>query len=428
MTAPAIAAPANTAPQASPAPTGQESAVTPITEAPKRSLPQSDTGESFADRIARIGRKASPGQEAYASQPAAQESHPASQGSVLDRQPEAVVTPPSDSPAPTGDSVATVEGQATATPPALVPKIDLDDADATMAMRARDPNTGQFSEMDQSRIYELSIKDKQTGEERIYQKTLPDLMRLAKQGVHMQRAAGELNHYRQEFPKVQEQFTRMTGELTAAQTKAQQLEQLAVELLTAPAELVDQRRYAYAQQFTPEAENERLRQALRERQNTPAFNAPPAAQPQVQPQQDPQIQQLVGAFKQRIAPILAEVESTVGREQAVGQMALFTLPLLVGGQIPPHRLGEVEAYIQGPYREWAKSVAASRTTAAQELATARQVQARAQAAANNVGSATRPVGGVASNAPVAQPPARNREDLINRISRGQGSASGAGVR
>jgi len=412
MTAPAIPAPAPTAPVA---PAVVQAPVTPVAQPVTPAAESTQEGETFADRIARIGRKVTPDAKAFADQPASQETHPASQGSVLDAAiGQAAQSAEAVPAAPVADPTASVDPGAP-TAPSMVPSIEINDPDGQMVMRARDPKTGQFSEMDQSRLYEMSLKDPATGEERIYQKSLPDLMRMAKRGVRMQQAEPELAHYRENVPKWQAQHQTLTQQVQTESARAKQYESLAIELLTAPPEVVDQRREAYAQEFTPERENQRLREQLARANNRPA---PPPAQPQA-PQADPQVQQMTAAFGQRTAPVLQEVETLVGREAAVGQMALFTLPLLVNGQLPPNRLSEVEAYINGPYREWAKSVAAGKTTAAQELEAARVVQQRAQQAANTIGSAARPTGGMASNAPVPQAPARNREELIQRISRGR---------
>lgn len=326
---------------------------------------------------------------------------------------------------PEGEPVESVEAaQATlpteatpavadATPPVMVSEIKSDDPDGEVVLRARDPKTGQFSEMDQTRTYELSMRDRTTGETKVYNKTLPEMMRLAKDGLAMQRQAPELAYYRKNVGQWQQQHADIAQQ-------AEGYKALAEELLTADESIVIQRRDEYARHNTPEqrlardrADLERQRQELgleQQRRETAARQA--------------QASQFADVARQRLGPAIAEVERLVGQDVAAGKILREMGPFMVNGQIPPQHFPQLEAFITGPYLQWAKAEAAKQTNAQTELQKQqdelRQRQARAQASANSVGAATRPVGGMSGNASAPQGKPKNVNDAMDRIIRGNG--------
>jgi hypothetical protein len=301
-------------------------------------------------------------------------------------------------PGPVGDT----------TPERLVAQITADEPEGEVMLRARDPKTGEFSEMDQSRTYELSIRDKQTGETKVYSKTLPDLMRMAKDGISMQKSRHELDYYRTNAPQWEKAHQQTT-------TRASELEALAVQLLTAPPEEVDGLRYQYSQEHTPEKELARVKQQLDATRTAQASEM-----------QHRQTQQAIQTLTARIGPAVSEVEGLLGKATAAGQLALATQPLYVNGQIPPQHFAQLEAYVNGPYLQWARGEAA-RLGKAQSDATAtteaaRKTQQQAQRVVNQTGQAIRPVGGVGADPAVKGPP-KNSNDAIERIIARKGSAS-----
>lgn len=297
-------------------------------------------------------------------------------------------------------------------PPAMVTEITADEPEGEVVLRARDPKTGQFSDMDQTRTYELSIRDKATGETKVYNKTLPDLMRMAKDGIAMQKSRDELTYYREQTPQWQQQHTEL-------QQQVDGLRALALELLTADEGTVIARREAYVAEQSPEKQLQRLKSQLAAQEAEQTRRALAARQEQARMQTTQQVQ----ALASRIGPVVQEVESLVGPEAAAGKLALMTTPLMVNGVIPPERFPEIERYVSGPYRQWAQAEAAKRTTAAQDAqkqldqqrAEIRQQQARAQQAANNVGTVMRPVGNATAQAPLPKP--KNVNETIDRIIR-----------
>ena len=293
---------------------------------------------------------------------------------------------------------------AEAGPPAMVAEIKSDEPEGEVVLRARDPNTGQFSEMDQTRTYELSIRDKETGETRVYNKTLPDLMRLAKDGIAMQKSRDELVTYRNAVPQMQQQIETVRSE-------AEGLRALALELLTAPDDVVIARREAYLAEQTPEKVFARREQELAAREQR-------LRQDEVSRQQAAQ-SQVASALATRIGPVMQEVEGLVGKQAAAGQLMIATMPLMVNGRVPLENLPQLEAYVTGPYREWAKAEAAKRTTQTADIerqrAATAETQRQAQLAARQAGVASRPVGGLAGTTAPPQAKPKNVEDAISRI-------------
>lgn len=342
--------------------------------------------------------------------------------SVIDRitrsvTPEALAEPLADAPTPAAETPAATTPDPTA-PPALVSEIKSDEPEGEVVLRARDPKTGQFSDMDQSRTYELSIRDKQTGETRVYNKTLPDLMRMAKDGIAMQKSRDELTYYRQAVPEWQQTHSTL-------QQENEGLRALATELLSGDEALVIQRRNEYAAEHTPDkvlarrqAQLDAREQSLREE-----------AQRRTSAAQQERFAQTIQTVGARIAPIVQEVESLVGPEAAAGKLMRDTLALQVNGQIPPERFQQLEQYIQGPYREWAQAEAAKRssldTKRQHELAEAERVRREAQLNANRTGVATRPIGGSVGSTVPAKPAARGMQDVVNNIIRGNGRPAAA---
>jgi hypothetical protein len=268
--------------------------------------------------------------------------------------------------------------------------------------------------MDQSKTYELSIRDKVTGETKVYNKTLPDLMRMAKDGIAMQKSRDELTYYREQVPAWQQTHETIKQE-------AESFKALAMELLTADEGTVIARRQAYAAELTPEKELARLRAQIQAGQVSQTVPAP--AQQPAQPQINPQVQQQQAALAQRIGPAIQNAESVVGPEAAAGKLVRDLAPLMVNGVVPVERFAEVEAYVNGPYREWVTAQGAAKQTAstqaAKELEAAKAERQRAQLSARTAGTATRPTG-VLSNAapaPVSKPQARGVNDVINNIVR-----------
>lgn len=408
MTAPAIAqAPAApVAPQA-PAAAPQAPVQVEVTQAPK-TVQQEVTGwNALIDKIA---RKPIPADAAFAEQNAPAKSEvPTAPDATLSQVADASVATPLDS--PTAESVQPPPATEPAQPSGMVLESVVEDGNGeSYTFRTRDPATGQFAPMDLDRIHEWEGgRDKSTGEVKVYRKSTREMQRLAVDGIAMQKSIPELQHYRQNVPQWQAQHAELSTSVEQAQATIKQYEALTHALLTDPPETVDARRQQYAEQFTPERRIAQLESQLR------AFQTGQSTPQPQSPQQNPQLQAHVQQFAQHTDAARQDVERLVGIEAATKQIAWATRSMLVNGQIPPERLPEIAQYINGPFREWAQAEASKQSAVAKELEAARQERARAQQAARNVGTATRPTGGAPSSAPVTQGPAKSREDAITRI-------------
>ncbi len=329
--------------------------------------------------------------------------------------------------------------------PAMVAEIAYDDPEGQVVLRARDPANGQFSDMDSTRVYELSIKDPTTGAKKVYEKDLKGLMRLAQDGLNVQRANDELKYYRenvgtwrkgheglaQEITTTKQEYE---GKVVAAKQEMEGWQTLAISLLTEPPEWVDQRRQAYHAQFTPENELARAKQRIAELESGKQISTqrpaaqPPAQQPVAQPSVSPAV---VQGFVQSVGAEIAKGQELVGEEAAAGYFARLTAKLLVNGQLPPERFAEVERQMKGPFHEWAKAESAKRIAAATaqmsaqtqaELAKARETQTRAQLAARNLGTATRPNAVTTGTQTPQRAKPTNVRDMVDSIARRQSSA------
>ncbi len=376
MTAPNVTS--NIAPAAAPAPVAvveqQPSAAPVVEQAPAKA----DEPSGVHGVIDRLSRKVSP--EALAE--------------PLVEAPAAALNTPTNA----DGTVATPAADA---PVVMVAEIKSDEPEGEVVLRARDPKTGQFSDMDQTRTYELSIKDKATGETRVYNKTLPDLMRMAKDGIAGNRARDELTYYRTKTPEWQQSHTQMSQEVEG-------LRALTMELLTAPEDQVVARREAYLAEQSPEKQLARLKaqnQAEETRRQLAAQNSEAGRHAM--------------ALAQNVGPVVDEVKALVGPEAAAGKLAMDTASLMVNGRIPPERFPQLKAYIEGPYRAWAKAEAAKRSAGEAEVAKQREAtletQRRAQLAAQNVGSATRPTGAMNGSVQPAPGKPKNVNEAMDRI-------------
>ncbi len=302
-----------------------------------------------------------------------------------------------------------------ATPEALTTEIKAEDATGETVLRARDPKTGQFTEMDQTRTYELSLKDKVTGEVKVYQKSLPDLMRLAKDGISTQKYQNELRQGHDELSYYRQNVTKWQQAQQTVEQERDGFKALAMELLTSPEELVVQRRDAYAADQSPERQLARIQQQLAAKEQELAAK-----------QQSWQYQQHVSTATARIAPAVQKVEQLVGQDAAAGKLMRDTMALMVNGQIPPQHFPQLIAYVEGPYLQWAEGEAAKRSGSTAETAklaeAAKRLQAQNQQLVNTTGRALAP-SGTGQPGEGARKPYTSANDAIEGIALGRGRRS-----
>lgn len=335
---------------------------------------------------------------------------PAEPSLVPGSVPTAPATPPTDPTTPPVDA-APPETPVAETPPSDTttpdPSGELALEDDGITLRAERNADGTFkTKLDPSIKLDLEFKDKESGETRKYTKTLPDILRLAKDGVALQPIVQQLKPKVEYYEKMLPQWKQ---DHEATQQQLQDQMALNRELLAAPPDVLEQRRQEYAQEMSPEKRLARLEAERRAEQETAHRTA-----------QQQQLANRARAFHQEyIAPHIAEAVALLGDELVTGKLAMATAPLLVNGQMPPSAWPEYKQYVHGPFKDWVKSQAATRKTADDVAAKARAeadaAQKKAQAAINDTTRALAPVGRVAADTPPPLPKPKNTTEAIQRM-------------
>lgn len=322
---------------------------------------------------------------------------------------DATGTPAADSAAATaaeGEAPATADGTATAPAPEPTGEITIEEDGITL--RAERNADGTFkTKLDPTQKLDLEFKDKQTGEIRKYTKTLPEVLRLAKDGVALQAKiqeyTPEIQFYREKAPVWERQFTDMQQQLD-------DMAALNTELLTADEHVVVQRRDEFAKRNSPQARLERLEQEKQARE---------AAERQTSTRRE--VAERARSFIQtRLSSALQTAKDAgLDGDAVAGKIALATTPLTVNGVVPPENWHKVEQYINGPFKDWVTSEAARKRAADEAASLARKqtedAQRRAQQVVNDAGRAMAPIGKAAPDAPAALPKPKNTQEAMHRL-------------
>lgn len=270
--------------------------------------------------------------------------------------------------------------------------------------RIRDKATGQWK-ASPTDVVEVAIRDAATGEVKTYEKTIPELVRMARDGVAGQKLVPEVKYYRDNVGKWKDSATQLQQRLDAQM-------QLNREILSSEEKYLE-RAAQYAQEMAPDKRAERLQAQLNARA---AQDARQAASQQL-------AQQVNGFYTTRIQPVVAEALKALPPEMVIGRINADTLPLMVNGVIPPQHWPQYEAYVRGPFATWAKNEGAKWT----QNATARDVAAKAatdaqkatQKAKQDQARTMAPIGKTAATAitaePVKLPPPKNKREAMERL-------------
>jgi hypothetical protein len=308
-----------------------------------------------------IQRSESPRPDAPGSRDAVPDSGPTLQETIARMSggaPEASATDDSagDEPAPIGEPSN---------------ELSIDDGEVTLAAQRNADGTFK-SKLDPNEKVDLVIKsiiDPETGKPKVYSKSLPELARLAKDGITLQpinqkltadlkTIQPEVEYYRKQLPEWQK----------SEQTLRQELEEqkaLNIELLTADDELVITRREMYQSEMTPEKQLARLK-AEREAE---------VAQRTTAERQQKHAKIATSFMESRIAPALSAAEAVVGPMAVTGAVTHYTNDLMVNGVIPPANWPEMERRINapdGPFQTWLKAESAKRTHESDTVKQARE--------------------------------------------------------
>jgi hypothetical protein len=229
-----------------------------------------------------------------------------------------------------------------------------------------------------------------------YLKTPAELVRMARDGVAGQQFAQEVKEYREQIPQVVERFKSLEQELEAQRA-------LNLELLSDEGRYRE-RKYEWDQLNSPE---QRLARYEREREEE-------LYQRRATEQEARQRDVVLQYYTQEVKPVQDDLFTKfpqVALEAKMGRIALDTASMLVNGVIPPNRLPEYKAYLEGPFREWVQAESA-KVESVQRQREARIDTQRRQAQANvqTVGRKLAPTGKAAPDVPPPAPKPRNREE------------------
>lgn len=232
--------------------------------------------------------------------------------------------------------------------------------------------------------------------DKVYLKDVSEVVRMARDGVVGQQYREEVKQYRDVLPQVAQRLESMEAELEAQRA-------LNLELLNDP-----ERYYARKDEWDRlNAPEERLRRMEAEREQE--WQTRRANEEQARRQQT-----ILSYYTEAVKPVQDELLNgfpEVSLEAKMGRISLDTAPLLVNGTIPPERLPEYRAYLQGPFAEWLKGEAARAQKAdTQRQQLIEQERKKAQQVVQSVGRQLAPNGKAAPSAPPPRPAPRNRDE------------------
>ncbi len=397
-----------------------------IDQSAPASIPLGNPARSFNDTIKALATQTGVKAEPVADVPSVK----------FVRDPQKTATDaPGSADAPPGSAPPTVASESVpGEAPAIVEpssELSIDDGEVTLSSQ-RNPDGTFKTKLDPNEKVDLVIKsitDPTTGKPKVYSKSLPELARLAKDGITMNQTVQavkaelatvqpEVEYYRNNVTAWKEHTDTLSSELEAMRA-------LNVELLTADDERVIQRREQYKAEMSPEKQLERLKaerraeqDAAKARQATEQRNAKKV-----------QHEKIATSFVQsRIAPALAAAETAgLSKHTVTGLVTHITSDLMVNGVIPPASWPEMERRINdpaGPFQQEVKAEQARRSQESDTVKVAREAataaEKRAQLVVNTDGRLMAPVGARAGGSEGAPQPKANRtvdqvkKDLISR--------------
>lgn len=313
-------------------------------------------------------------------------------------------TPVAEPPAEAGAETSGTEPEAPAVD--LSGEVTIDD----MVLRAQRNADGTFkSKIDPSEKFDFEmVADKQTGEKRAYSKTIPELMRMARDGVALQQIMPKYKQYEERFPALLDTANSLQQRLDAQMALNREI--LADEQAYAT------RRAEYAQEMSPEKRLARM-EAERDEQ---------IVSRQQSERQARQAQAANAFIESRISGAIGKAEGVVGVEATAGKVMLLTNDLMVNGVIPPANWPEMERRINapdGPFQSWlaGETSKRSQSDAAQKEAQRKldEDRRRAQQVVNDAGRSIAPVGRAAADTPPARPRPANTRGAIDQIIHGR---------
>ncbi len=304
-------------------------------------------------------------------------------------------------------------------------ELSIDDGEVTLSSQ-RNPDGTFKTKLDPNEKVDLVIKsitDPTTGKPRVYSKSLPELARLAKDGITLQQTVQKVQGELQTIqPEVEYYRTNVEGWKQRTETLSSELEAmraLNVELLTADDERVIQRREQYKAEMSPEKQLERL-QAERAAEKAEAGKKVQAEQAAARRTQHEKI--ATSFVQSRIAPSLAQAQAAgLSKYEVTGLVTEITADLMQGGVIPPAAWPEMERRINapdGPFQLAVKAESARRNTESETVKVAREAaeaaQRKAQAVVNTDGRLMAPIGRAGGESAPQTPKANRTVDQVKK--------------
>lgn len=265
--------------------------------------------------------------------------------------------------------------------------------------RVRDPATGQFKQPGTD-VIELAFRD-ENGKITTHEKTLPELARMARDGIAGQKVIAEVKLYRDREPHIQTTIQKLQAERDA------QIE-LNRAMLSSEDEYI-QRVLEYADATSPEkrlahleAERDREMSARRSAEETQRFT-----------------QEVASFHSTRIEPVINAAIAELPVEMVLGKIAYDTDFMKDNtGKIPKANWGDYATYINTAFKSWARDNITQQRSQRQEAD--RTLAARTSATVDSLTSMGRamspPIGGsMVGDARRPEAPARTKEEAMERI-------------
>jgi|GEM_PF-6949627 len=306
---------------------------------------------------------------------------------------------PDPSVAPVVEPTAEVSTEAAVAPDQAQLEKGIDVGTGDSLFRVRDAATGQFKQPGTD-VIELAFRD-ENGKITTHEKTLPELARMARDGIAGQKVIAEVKLYREREPHIQSRIQQVEAERDA------QIE-LNRAMLSSEDEYI-QRVLEYADATSPEKRLAQL-EAERSREMSARQSA----------EETQRFTQEVAAFHStRIEPVINAAIAELPVEMVLGRIAYDTDFLKDDtGKIPKARWGDYATYINTAFKSWARdSITQQRS---QKAEADRLLAARASATVDSLTSMGRamspPIGGsLVGDARRPEAPARTKEEAMERI-------------
>ena len=290
----------------------------------------------------------------------------------------------------------------------------VDESEKDLAAVADAPGAGKFRVRDDAGAFTdtPAVKVEFQVGEKVYTKGVPELVRMAIDGVAGQRAVAQARQFESEIiPRLQSEAQAVIAQVRA--DLEAQIELNAAILADESGETWAKNHEKFAQARSPESVARRAQEEA---------NAARAAL--AESQQTQYVQQIHATH---IAPVFDRVAAEcpdVSDHTKAGFVADLTKDLLVNGKIPPERFPELVRRVQGPYVELARAEQArhaeSKIKLDAEIAKARadaQAELRqAQAKQNALVAPIAPIGAVPGTiASGPRPQAKSRKEALERV-------------